>query len=364
MEIPDPFLPGAISLLDQLDKRLMVMLRDGKTLIGDLRTIDQFANLVLQNTLERIYVDKCYGDIPRGMFMIRGENVILAGELGNENPPELKRVSLEEILRMQRDKHEQREKRDQAKKQMMSGRGHLKADIFGDHHHLIDVQIPRRKIFVFNLSIFRASVPLSGLRCPRRRIVSAFVPSKMSDVKIHNVVFVLGPPGSGKGTQCEKIREKFGFVHLSAGELLRDEMNRTGSDTGASIRKHMTDGTIVPVAITCKLIEDAMLAAGDAPGFLIDGFPRNQDNLDGWKKEMDGKVREHFVLFLQAPFDICLSRCLARAGNRPDDNAEAYEKRILTYNTQTLAIVDYYRRYGKVRDVDSTPDMETVSFGF
>ena len=94
MELPAQYLPGAISLLDQLDKRLMVMLRDGKTLIGDLRTIDQFANLVLGNTLERIYVNKCYGDIPRGMFMIRGENVVLAGELTDENPPELQKVRL------------------------------------------------------------------------------------------------------------------------------------------------------------------------------------------------------------------------------------------------------------------------------
>jgi U6 snRNA-associated Sm-like protein LSm1 len=94
MELPDPYLPGAISLLDQLDKRLVVMLRDGKTLIGDLRTIDQFANLVLQNTLERIYVDKCYGDIPRGVFMIRGENVVLAGELGEDKPTALKKVCL------------------------------------------------------------------------------------------------------------------------------------------------------------------------------------------------------------------------------------------------------------------------------
>jgi len=68
MELSDPFLPGAVSLLDQLDKRLMVVLRDGKTLIGYLRTLDQFANVVLHETLERIYVDKFYGDIPRGIF--------------------------------------------------------------------------------------------------------------------------------------------------------------------------------------------------------------------------------------------------------------------------------------------------------
>lgn len=96
MEVSDPYLylPGAISLLDQLDKRLMIMLRDGKTLIGDLRTIDQFANLVLQNTLERIFVDDCYGDIPRGIYLIRGENVVLAGEVGENDPSQLKKVSI------------------------------------------------------------------------------------------------------------------------------------------------------------------------------------------------------------------------------------------------------------------------------
>nr|CAD2139956.1 unnamed protein product [Meloidogyne enterolobii] len=68
MELPDPYLPGAVSLLDQLDKKLVVVLRDGKTLIGYLRTLDQFANLVLHETLERIHVDKYYGDISRGIF--------------------------------------------------------------------------------------------------------------------------------------------------------------------------------------------------------------------------------------------------------------------------------------------------------
>ncbi|KAH7695040.1 U6 snRNA-associated Sm-like protein LSm, partial [Aphelenchoides avenae] len=89
MELPDPFLPGAISLLEQLDRRMMVMLRDGKTLIGYLRTIDQFANLVLHETVERVHVDNFYGDIPRGIFLIRGENVVLAGEVDESRPNQL-----------------------------------------------------------------------------------------------------------------------------------------------------------------------------------------------------------------------------------------------------------------------------------
>jgi UMP-CMP kinase len=59
-----------------------------------------------------------------------------------------------------------------------------------------------------------------------------------------------------------------------------------------------------------------MLACGDAPGFLIDGFPRNQDNLDGWTREMDDKVKVHFVLHLEAPIEKCLARCMGRSQSR------------------------------------------------
>jgi UMP-CMP kinase len=81
--------------------------------------------------------------------------------------------------------------------------------------------------------------------------------TKMSVAK-PNIVFVLGAPGSGKGTQCEKIVEKFDFVHLSAGDLLREERNREGSEFGALIEDFITNGKIVPVEITCALLENAM----------------------------------------------------------------------------------------------------------
>lgn len=81
MELPNPYLPGAISLLDQLDKRMIVVLRDGRKLIGCLRSIDQFANLILDEVVERTFFDKYYSDIRQGFLLIRGENVVLAGEI-------------------------------------------------------------------------------------------------------------------------------------------------------------------------------------------------------------------------------------------------------------------------------------------
>ena len=70
------YLPGTASLLEELDKKLMVLLRDGRTLIGYLRSVDQFANLVLHRCIERIHVGSDYGDIPRAVFIVRGENVV------------------------------------------------------------------------------------------------------------------------------------------------------------------------------------------------------------------------------------------------------------------------------------------------
>ncbi|XP_061905588.1 U6 snRNA-associated Sm-like protein LSm1 isoform X1 [Entelurus aequoreus] len=75
------YVPGTASLIDEIDKKHLVLLRDGRTLIGYLRSIDQFANLVFHQTVERIHVGKKFGDIPRGIFIVRGENVVLLGEI-------------------------------------------------------------------------------------------------------------------------------------------------------------------------------------------------------------------------------------------------------------------------------------------
>ncbi|XP_014367081.2 U6 snRNA-associated Sm-like protein LSm1 [Papilio machaon] len=97
-------LVGTAHLLDELDKKLMVLLRDGRTLIGYLRCVDQFANLVLHKTIERIHVGKEYGDIPRGIFIVRGENVVLLGEIDKDKEDNLPlaEVSVDDILDAQR----------------------------------------------------------------------------------------------------------------------------------------------------------------------------------------------------------------------------------------------------------------------
>mmetsp|Transcript_21759 Transcript_21759/g.35986 ORF Transcript_21759/g.35986 Transcript_21759/m.35986 type:complete len:171 (+) Transcript_21759:201-713(+) len=106
----DFFIPGTASLVEELDKRLLVQLRDGKKLIGILKSFDQFANLVLEDTYERVIIGNTFGDVPLGMYVIRGENVVILGEIDpTRDPPSiLRQVSPAEIRAAQRVEEQER----------------------------------------------------------------------------------------------------------------------------------------------------------------------------------------------------------------------------------------------------------------
>ncbi|KAJ0173933.1 hypothetical protein K1T71_010079 [Dendrolimus kikuchii] len=179
---------------------------------------------------------------------------------------------------------------------------------------------------------------------------------------VPEVVFVLGAPGSGKGTQCSLISKEYGFVHLSAGDLLREERQRPGSEYGDMIEEKIRNGEIVPVEVTCSLLHKAMQKSGKAR-FLIDGFPRNKDNLDGWERVMSDKTKLLFVLFFECSRDICTERCLGRgaAGSgRSDDNLESLQKRFNTYLNDTMPIINHYDQQGLVRRINAEAAPETV----
>ncbi|VDO00954.1 unnamed protein product [Rodentolepis nana] len=122
------------------------------------------------------------------------------------------------------------------------------------------------------------------------------------------VVFVLGPPGSGKGTICKIMSPRYVFKHLSAGDLLRKEMSRAESKLSEQIKRHMEEGSMVPVEITCRLLSDAMEETMNTDGnnrFLVDGFPRNEDNKTGWEKFM-GHVEVCKVIAVDCPDDVSI----------------------------------------------------------
>lgn len=177
-----------------------------------------------------------------------------------------------------------------------------------------------------------------------------------------NVIFVLGGPGAGKGTQCSKIVEQFGHVHLSAGDLLRAERAAPGSEFGELIEGHLVNGTIVPVEITCSLLERAMTES-EKNNFLIDGFPRNENNLEGWSKVMGDKVNLQCVLFFHCTQEVCTARCLSRgaAGSgRSDDNEESLKKRFVTYEQATMPIIMQFEEQNLVRKIDASKSQEEV----
>ncbi|XP_045528544.1 UMP-CMP kinase-like [Pieris brassicae] len=176
------------------------------------------------------------------------------------------------------------------------------------------------------------------------------------------VVFVLGAPGAGKGTQCTFISKEFGFIHLSAGDLLREERQRPGSEYGEMIEEKIRNGEIVPVEVTCSLIHKAMEKSGKSR-FLIDGFPRNKDNLEGWERVMSDKTKLLFVLFFECSRDLCTDRCLGRgaAGSgRSDDNIESLKKRFNTYLNDTMPIIDHYDKQGLVCRVNAEVSPQEV----
>ncbi|KAL3497691.1 hypothetical protein ACH5RR_040423 [Cinchona calisaya] len=170
------------------------------------------------------------------------------------------------------------------------------------------------------------------------------------------VVFVMGGPGSGKGTQCAKIVQQFGYTHLSAGELLRKEIN-SGSENGTMIQNMMNEGKLVPSDLTVRLILKAMQES-DNDKFLIDGFPRNEENLKAFENHI--KIEPNFILFLDCPEEEMTRRLLSRNQGREDDNIETIRKRFRVYEESTLPLVDYFASKGKVHKVDAARPVEEV----
>jgi UMP-CMP kinase len=115
------------------------------------------------------------------------------------------------------------------------------------------------------------------------------------------LVCVQGRPGSGKGTVCKRIAEEFGYVHLSAGELLRQERAKADSPYRELIDKHYGENSLVPPDIMFILLETAV-EKSKSNKFLFDSFPINMDSLETWnKRELSKKMKPSFVLFLDCP---------------------------------------------------------------
>lgn len=136
------------------------------------------------------------------------------------------------------------------------------------------------------------------------------------EVPRSKVIFVLGGPGSGKGTYCGKMSADKGYPHFSAGDLLRAERS-SGSELGNTINGYISEGALVPAEITVQLLRNAM-EKDPSDTFLIDGFPRNQDNYDTWAR-MCADIETLFIMNFECPEEELIKRALARTEGRDDD---------------------------------------------
>ncbi|PTU19168.1 hypothetical protein P175DRAFT_0440593 [Aspergillus ochraceoroseus IBT 24754] len=203
------------------------------------------------------------------------------------------------------------------------------------------------------------------------------------------VVFLLGGPGSGKGTQSTNLVRDYGFTHLSAGDLLRAEQIRPGSEYGELIRSYIREGQIVPMEITVALLSNAMAAAASeaaaaaaaaaaatssasdeqekeeqnvdarAKRFLIDGFPRQLDQAVFFEATV---CPSDFTLFLDCPEQVMEARLLKRGetSGRDDDNADSIRKRFRTFVQTSMPVVEAFAGQDKVVSVSAVGGVDEV----
>ncbi|KAE8351393.1 adenylate kinase-domain-containing protein [Aspergillus coremiiformis] len=182
------------------------------------------------------------------------------------------------------------------------------------------------------------------------------------------VVFLLGGPGSGKGTQSANLVRDYGFVHLSAGDLLRAEQIRQGSQYGELIKTYIREGKIVPMEITVALLSNAMADAlkhrsgageGKKARFLIDGFPRKLDQAVFFE---DTVCASELTLFLDCPEEVMEKRLLKRGetSGRDDDNAESIRKRFRTFVETSMPVVKAFEEQDKVVSVSAMGAVDDV----
>lgn len=176
-------------------------------------------------------------------------------------------------------------------------------------------------------------------------------------------LILFGPPGSGKGTQSDKLVEKYGLVHLSTGNLLRKEMAEK-TPLGIEARSFIDKGQLVPDEVVIGMVDSYFDQHKDAPGFLFDGYPRTVAQAAALDRLLDlKKTSIELVLFLQVDEDELIRRLVHRGktSGRSDDTDEAVQrKRQEVYRNETLPVAAYYDKQEKVVNIRGTGTVDDI----
>jgi adenylate kinase len=177
-------------------------------------------------------------------------------------------------------------------------------------------------------------------------------------------IIVLGPQGSGKGTQSKKLAATYGIAHVASGDLYREAIAR-GTELGKKVEPLLAAGELVPDAITIPLIRDRLDRGDTLPGFILDGYPRNLAQAEALDEMLGDIGRSIDIVFeFQVPDrQQLVDRLLKRASeeNRPDDTLDVIQRRLDTYDRETAPLVEYYRTTrGNVVGIHADRSIEQV----
>ncbi|MDI9336919.1 MAG: adenylate kinase [Alphaproteobacteria bacterium] len=175
-------------------------------------------------------------------------------------------------------------------------------------------------------------------------------------------IILFGPPGCGKGTQSEQLVQKYGFFHLSTGNLLREEMNNK-TTLGIQAKSLIEKGELVPDSVVDGIIKSNIQANLNVNGFLFDGYPRTlaqAKSLDMILNAFNLKIEAVFFLIVNQ--EQLIKRLLQRGQNsgRIDDNEQTIKARLQEYETKTAIVADFYKTQNKFISIDGMQSVETV----
>lgn len=175
-------------------------------------------------------------------------------------------------------------------------------------------------------------------------------------------IVIFGAPGSGKGTQSERIVEKYGINHISTGDVLRAEI-KNGTELGKTAKGYIDQGQLIPDELMIDILASVFDSFEDSKGVIFDGFPRTIAQAEALKKMLKDRGQDVSIMIdLDVPEDELMVRLIKRGkdSGRADDNEETIKKRLVVYNTQTSPLKDWYKEDGKYQHINGLGSVDGI----
>ena len=175
-------------------------------------------------------------------------------------------------------------------------------------------------------------------------------------------IVIFGAPGSGKGTQSERIVEKYGINHISTGDVLRAEI-KNGTELGKTAKGYIDQGQLIPDELMIDILASVFDSFEDSKGVIFDGFPRTIAQAEALKKMLAERGQDVTVMVdLEGPEDELMTRLIKRGkdSGRADDNEETIKKRLHVYHSQTAPLIDWYKNEKKYQHINGLGTMDGI----